>query len=258
MTNAGPPPVADWTTTLPEAASTNAVAIDKFALTSAVSLLASTATTPANYDLRDAGANRLFGDADDVVYAVAPAFDSNTVLTFTIANGPLQPGRVRFSTKATLLDQNSNPLEVFTREFTIANPVLGQIENTDNNVLEGATPLVLTETPAGSGFSTVLAAGSFSTGTDSDYWRLHGEAGDHLPFAGDGRLGELALRGYPERARRRHRWELELLSQCRDQRFRFAGVRHFLSPSLFKPGTAGPLSIARGHLSRTAIRVRGQ
>ena len=87
---------------------------------------------------------------------------------------------MRFSTKATLLDQNSNPLEVFTREFTIANPVLGQIENTDNNVLEGATPLVLTETPAGSGFSTVLAAGSFSTGTDSDYWRLHGEAGDHL------------------------------------------------------------------------------
>ena len=193
MTNAGPPPVADWTTTLPEAASTNAVAIDKFALTSAVSLLASTATTPANYDLRDAGANRLFGDADDVVYAVAPAFDSNTVLTFTIANGPLQPGRVRFSTKATLLDQNSNPLEVFTREFTIANPVLGQIENTDNNVLEGATPLVLTETPAGSGFSTVLAAGSFSTGTDSDYWRLHGEAGDHLPSCWRRTIGRTGL-----------------------------------------------------------------
>ncbi|MBI4326094.1 MAG: hypothetical protein HY674_12625 [Chloroflexi bacterium] len=171
---------ANWTTTLPDAASTNAAAIDNFTLTSAVPLWAVAAANPANYDLRDAGANRLFGDADDVVYALTPAFDGTAAVAFRITGGPLQPGRLRFSTKAGLLDQNSNPLPVFTREFTIANPVLGQIENTDNNVLEGATPLVLTETPAGSGFSTVLAFGSFSAGTDHDYWRIHGEAGDRL------------------------------------------------------------------------------
>src|SRR5207248_4806290 len=38
----------------------------------------------------------------------------------------------------------------------------------------------MTEAPAGSGFFTALAVGSFSTTSDRDYWRFDAEAGDHI------------------------------------------------------------------------------
>jgi hypothetical protein len=166
--------------TLPPASSTNSYAIDRFQITASRPLLLSSATNTANYALREAGANGAFGDGDDVLSALAPSFALGKTVTFTIGNAPLQPGKYRFETTTGLRDTNAAAVAVFTRQFVVANPAVGRIENTSNDTIGTATPLPMTETPAASGFFTALGAGSFTTATDVDYWRFDAEAGDLL------------------------------------------------------------------------------
>ncbi len=167
-------------TTLPRDGSTNSVVIDTFSISANRPLQAASATTTANYDLREAGLNGLFGDGDDIVVAITPAFTSGRTVSFTLIATLLPPGHYRFQTTGGLRDTNGTAVAVFTREFTLADPVLGKIENLSNDTLATATPLPTTESPAAGGFSTAFGVGMFGSTSDVDYWRFDAEAGDHL------------------------------------------------------------------------------
>lgn len=101
-------------TTLPADGSANVIGLDRFSITASLDLLASSAASTANYVLREAGANGIPGDADDVIYGLSPSFSSGATVNFTIANNPLQPGYYRFQTTTNLLDAASNAVLVFT------------------------------------------------------------------------------------------------------------------------------------------------
>lgn len=168
-------------TTLPPANSTNSVAIESFTL-SARGPLATSATNAANYVLRSAGADGILGNGDDTIYPLTtsvPGAGGRSV-TLAVANPPLQTGLYRFQTTAGLLGTNGVALPVFTRDFTIANPVLGKIESTANDTLGTATPLPFAESPAGTGFYTGYGFGTFGSLSDVDYWSFNAEAGDLL------------------------------------------------------------------------------
>ena len=92
------------------------------------------------------------------------------VVNFTSTPNPLQPGRYRFQTLSGLTDRAGNTVPTFTRDFVVANPPAGIIENTSNDTIPGATLLPMTESPGGSGFLTALGAGSLFTTADRDYW----------------------------------------------------------------------------------------
>ena len=176
----GPTATSIVDTTLPVAGSTNSFALDRFSITATRSLLSSFATNSTNYSLREAGANGIFGDGDDVIYPLTTSFSSGATVSFTIANNPLQPGYYRFQTTTNLLDVNTNAVTAFTRDFYIANPQLGKIENTANDTLQQAMDLPLTESPSGSGFLTAEGVGSFFSTSDVNYWRITAQAGDLL------------------------------------------------------------------------------
>ncbi len=181
-------------TTLPDDRSTNSLALDRFSITASRGLLANTAGNPASYILREAGANGMLGDSDDVIYSLSPVYSASQTVNFTVINGPLQPGSYRFQTTTNLLDLNTNTVATFTRDFVIANPREGKIESTSNNTLQEATDLPLTESPAGSGFFTALGVGSFFSTSDVDYWRFDAQAGDFLTV----RLEADAANVYPQ------------------------------------------------------------
>lgn len=167
-------------TSLPPSGSTNAVPIENFTVSANYPLLATSATNAANFSLRDAGNNGILGDDDDVLHPMALSLPGpgGRSIAFNIANGPLQAGRYRFQSTAGLLDTNSTSLPAFTRDFVIVNPVLGQIEFPNDDILAGATTLPAVESPAGSGFFTGFGTGTFSSTSDVDFWRFDAEAGD--------------------------------------------------------------------------------
>jgi hypothetical protein len=145
-------------TTLSTAYST---AVDRFSATFSEDLLASAAVNPANYSLREAGSNGIFGDGDDAIYALTPTYSGpgSRVVDFTIDPNPLQPGNYRFRTLSGLTDRAGNPVTGFSHDFAVADPPAGRIENhTGNDSIPGATPLPMTETPEGSGFFTSLGS----------------------------------------------------------------------------------------------------
>jgi len=168
-------------TTLSPAGTTNSVAIENFTI-SANWPLAATATNAANFVLRNAGADGILGNGDDTIYTLTPSRPGagSRSVAFAIANPPLQPGLYRFQTTAGLQGTNGVSLPVFTRDFAIANPVLGRIESSSNDTLANATPLPVAESPLGSGFYTAYGFGTFGSTSDVDYWSFNAEAGDVL------------------------------------------------------------------------------
>ena len=167
-------------TTLPAPGFPSSAAIDRFSIFASRDLLNSSAIDVANYSLREAGANLTFGDSDDTVFTLTPSHTAGKVVSFTPDTVPLQPGKYRFETKAGLLDAGTNAVTAFTSDFVIVNPVLGRIENAENDSIPGATPLPVTESPAGSGLFTTVGVGTFSANREVDYWRFDAEAGDRL------------------------------------------------------------------------------
>lgn len=163
-------------------------AIDGFALNCTRPLTVSSAITAENYELREAGADGQFYDAvnhpddqDDSVFTLSPTYTSGAKLVALSANPePLQPGSYQFRTLSGLIDQDGNAVPPFTLQFTVRNPAAGRIESTSNDVRASATPLPMTEFPAGSGFFTALGVGSLSTDEDQDYWQFDAEAGDRV------------------------------------------------------------------------------
>src|ERR1043166_9146436 len=85
---------------LPLSGSTNILAIDHISLVASRDLNASTATNSANYSLRFAGANGVFGDGDDLAYALTAQFSGLRFVTVTFTNNPLQAGLYRIIGKS--------------------------------------------------------------------------------------------------------------------------------------------------------------
>ncbi len=168
-------------TSLPAALATTTDGVDRFTVDVSRPLTPASATSGANYELRGAGGNNNFGDGDDQIYVLTPVYTADARrVSFTMTPGPLQPGRVRFSTLPGLLDASGLAVGAFEREFTVANPVLGRVEDLDNGTLPEGTPLPLTETPAGSGFQTAYGAGTFQATGEVDYWSFNAELGDRV------------------------------------------------------------------------------
>src|ERR1022692_2538364 len=166
--------------TLPFAGSTNFSALDRFLIFVSTNLSGASVSNSSSFQLFEAGTDGLFGTGDDVTYPINAFVQSGNTVVLVVNNGPLQPGRYRFQTTTNLLDANSNSVTIFSRDFVIANPLLGKIENTSNNTLPEATELPLTESPSGTGFFTAMGVGSFLSTSDVDYWRFTAQAGDLL------------------------------------------------------------------------------
>jgi hypothetical protein len=160
-----------------------ASAVDRFSVTFSEDLLASAAVNPANYSLREAGPNGIFGDGDDAIYALTPTYSGpgSRVVDFTIDPNPLQPGTTVSAHWRIDRPGGQSGDRFHSRLCTVADPPAGRIENnTGNDSIPGATPLPMTETPEGSGFFTSLGVGTFFSGSDRDYWRFDAEAGDRV------------------------------------------------------------------------------
>src|SRR5688572_16399337 len=116
-------------TTLPDQNSLTASVIDQFTISASSNVSSSAGTNSANFGLRAAGANQILGDGDDIVYPLSASVVGTNV-SFTFPNAPLQPGRYRFETRLGFQDSTGAPIQLFAREFALAQPPGGRIEST--------------------------------------------------------------------------------------------------------------------------------
>ena len=166
-------------TSLPTGTTTEA--FEWFTVTSMRNLSTATATNAASYDLRGAGLDGSFDTADDALYTLTPSFSGGKTVTLTIENNvPLQSGNYRFVTTANLQDSLNDAVELYSHTFTISESSNIQIEDLDNDSQGTADNLNPLETPAGSGFLTATAYGTFSSSLDDDYWFFYAETGDRI------------------------------------------------------------------------------
>jgi hypothetical protein len=173
--------------TLPGEGSTGTTLFDRFDLTFSEDMDASTVNSLANYDLRVAGADALFGTGDDTVIplVLTAAYSSGLGVTLRTASGaPLPVGTLRFQALAGLRDLYANTLDpVFTRTFTIEQIAGFSFESEPNSTAGTATPLVM----AGSqpGLFGAGGRGFLLAGNDTDFWRFDAQAGDRVYVIGE-------------------------------------------------------------------------
>ena len=150
-----------------------------------------------SFDLREAGPDGAFDTADDKVYSVAvdSSVTSPTTIGLLITDGPLATGHYRFTAKSTILDLAGNPLEGngngtggddYVRVFDVRFAVGVRVEGPDDDTQDTATPLAMTEDPAGSGlWLSQHGLGNLSTTSDYDYWSFTASAGDVVSVSVD-------------------------------------------------------------------------
>ncbi len=129
---------------LPGEGSTNTGVWDRFGITFSADMAAPTVTNSANYELRHAGADNLFDTADDQFYTVqnSPLYTTGTSASYLVPDGPLQPGRYRFTVSANLTDPVGTMLPApYVRNFTIFNLPGFVFENRFANSYGQATTL---------------------------------------------------------------------------------------------------------------------
>ncbi|MEI6782722.1 MAG: pre-peptidase C-terminal domain-containing protein, partial [Verrucomicrobiota bacterium] len=166
--------------------STNQTVVDRFTLGYSTEMESATVNALANYDLRGAGGDGVFGNDDDVRSYVlgSPGYSSGLSNTFVISNGPLQPGWYRFTATTNLTDRAGNRLAAnFVRTFWVVPRAGFTIENRDNDNSAGATPLTLVEDP--SGLRWRVGQGNLATSSDVDWWVFNGSAGQVVAVAMD-------------------------------------------------------------------------
>ncbi len=151
------------------------------------------------WDLREAGGDGTFDTADDDVYdlRVSPTYTSGANISLRVYDGPLQDGTYRLTIRSSLTDVVGNPLDGngdgtggddYVQTFTVDLPDGYVYEGRQNDTVEDATPLPLTEDPSGSGLSLGFGLGSQDPGgswADPDYWSFAAEAGDRVAIAVD-------------------------------------------------------------------------
>ena len=148
-------------------------AIDHFAVTFNQPLNTMAAGAANSYSL--------VGSSGDPTYSLAPSYTAgSTTVTFTMTPEPLQPGTYSFDTLSGLIDASGNEVTPLSLSFTISNPTDGQIASTSHQSLSvsGATPLPMTQVSPG--FLTALGVGTFASTSDTNYWYLNANTGDHL------------------------------------------------------------------------------
>ena len=131
---------------LPLEGSTTSGIVDRFTLSFSKDMNASTINTTANYDLRAAGPDGVFGTADDVLYTIAsPSYSSGlTSGLYRVSDGPLQPGRYQLTVGTGLTDKSGNHLvNPYVRTFMLASVAPFVLENRSNNTFATATSLSL-------------------------------------------------------------------------------------------------------------------
>jgi hypothetical protein len=174
-------PPAIVSATLPAEGTTNVAVYDRFGIGFNKDMDPVTVSAASNYDLRAAGADGLFGTADDQRYTlVAGSYASGLALNFSITDGPLQPGNYRLTVTA-LKDLFGNTIAPYTRSFTIGVRDGFIVENRDNGSAATATPLVFVDLQTG--LKTAGARGNLANTSDLDFWSFQGKAGDHVSVA---------------------------------------------------------------------------
>ena len=137
------------------------------------------------FDLRAAGDDGIFDTADDQIYPlIVGSYSGGLSVSFSIANGPLQPGEYRFRVTTSLRDQFGNVMPTsFTRYFAMGNLPGYVVENQGNNTAATATPLAMIEDPPG--MKSGGGRGRLTDNSDSDYWSFEGAAGNRTMLATD-------------------------------------------------------------------------
>jgi hypothetical protein len=168
------PPVIASTGLPAEGTSTEAL-LDAFEVRFSEDMDAATVNDVGNVEVR-VSANGVFGDGDDVVYAVAsPGYAAGTVVTYGVPGGPLVAGNVRVTLGTGLKDGSGNRLaSAFIQQFQVRARTGFVREGGNNGGPAGATRLGSTPstTPDGSfARAAVLGTGANPydlAGTDLD------------------------------------------------------------------------------------------
>lgn len=144
------------------------------------------------FDVREAGADAVFGTSDDDVYRLRMGYDGHARINIIVDDGPLGPGEYQLRGFSALSDRAGNSLDGngdgtagddFTRSFAVASPATGfQFEGRDNDLAETATPLTLVQDAQHDVFYTadLYGSGSIDPSGDSDYWQFDAQAGDRV------------------------------------------------------------------------------
>src|SRR5688572_20233656 len=91
--------------------STYQAVLDRWSVGFSEELAPATVNDPNNFDLRAAGPDEVFDTPDDVRYIFASnGYSSGLTSSHRILNGPLQPGRYRFTATSGLTDLAGNSL----------------------------------------------------------------------------------------------------------------------------------------------------
>ncbi|MHB8519117.1 MAG: FG-GAP-like repeat-containing protein [Limisphaerales bacterium] len=142
LLNTTPPQIVS--VSLPGEGTTSSNVLDRFSIVLSEDFAASTVTNAANYELRSAGPDNLFGTADDQLYTVlnSPAYSSGTSASYLVSDGPLQPGSYRFTVRTNLTDRIGTFLQApYLRNFAVANVPGFVFENRFDNSPAFATTL---------------------------------------------------------------------------------------------------------------------
>ncbi|MFN7140564.1 MAG: FG-GAP-like repeat-containing protein, partial [Limisphaerales bacterium] len=130
---------------LPAEGATTSDIINSFSVTFSEPMNVESANNVANYQLRNAGADNVFGTSDDELYTIlSPGYTSGPAVSLAIGDGPLQPGSYRFTIANTMVDRAGNPLTpAYIRNFVVGPLGIYRFENRNNDVATNATSLSL-------------------------------------------------------------------------------------------------------------------
>ncbi len=191
-------------TSLPAENGATDIIFDRFSLNFSEDMAALSVSNSANYELRGAGVDDTFGTADDTVYQlVTTGYSSGLTSSYSILDGPVQPGRHRL-TVSSLEDRAGNGMApAFVRNFRVENVSGFVLETRDNYSGGTSTRMVPTAGTNGTGAlgwisstSTQnnprqIATGHFNSDTNLDIVVAH-YGGDSLGFYTNNGLGQFA------------------------------------------------------------------
>jgi 6-phosphogluconolactonase (cycloisomerase 2 family) len=170
VANTTPPQVT--ASTLPAQGTTSTAIIYSFNLNFSEDLTAASVNNTANYVLTDSNNN--------TYHVSSPGYTSGLSASYTITDGPLQPGNYTF-TASGLTDRFGNTLAApVVLNFTVANLANYIFQSRSDHTAASATPLTFVQDPAGAGLSAAAARGALTNGNDVDYYSFSGTAGNLL------------------------------------------------------------------------------
>ncbi|MBL9167077.1 MAG: VCBS repeat-containing protein [Verrucomicrobiales bacterium] len=131
-------------TSFPAQGGSAATLFDRFTLGFSEDMSPVAVTNSSVYELRSAGPDGNFNTADDAIYPIVPdAYSTGLSASYSILDGPVQPGLTRLRVSTGLSDRIGNGLaSTFQLTFTITNPP-GYFMETRGNDVAGKAALFL-------------------------------------------------------------------------------------------------------------------